>query len=200
MDCRLLVNTMWVWGRRYMRVGACIGLIVSIIPSAIPVSGLACARRLPAHLSGSLPVRALPVVRFELLAERHRHYKRAFSSNPLPALDSRSEVCLRFGPDESGAAHGGSRFAAGLARCCNPLAGHSPFTSLCVPRSDSSDPGVGVVLGIRQDDTCGTGGDGPTSHSALAAKPQLLPGDGLPPSGLGTGSGSREEGECDRRR
>ena len=173
---------------------------ISIVPSTIHASAFARARRHPARLAGPLPVRALPVVRLELLAERRRHYVRAYPSHPLPALDSRSEVCLGFGPDESGAAHGGFRFAAGLARCCNSLAGPSPLTSLCVPRSDSSDKGVGIVLGIRQDDTCGTDGDGPASPSALAAKPQLLPGDGLPPSGLGTGSGSREEGECDRRR
>jgi hypothetical protein len=36
MDRRLLVHTMWVWGRRYMRVGACIGVILAY-PMAVTI-------------------------------------------------------------------------------------------------------------------------------------------------------------------
>jgi hypothetical protein len=36
MAYRRLVNTMWVWGRRYMRVGASIGLILAY-PMAVTV-------------------------------------------------------------------------------------------------------------------------------------------------------------------
>ena len=68
-------------------------------------------------------------------------------------------------------------------------------TSLCVPRSDSSDPGVGFVLRVRQDDTRSTGGHSAKSPSALAAIAQLPPRDALPPSRLGTGSRCQEERE-----
>ena len=67
-----------------------------------------------------------------------------------------------------------------LASCGNSFAGPPPFAPLSVPRSDSSNPGVGVLLGIRQDDPGGTEGDGPAVTSALAAEPRLLPSDGIP--------------------
>jgi len=37
--CQFLGHTMWVWGRRYMRVGACIGLILAY-PMAMTIPGL----------------------------------------------------------------------------------------------------------------------------------------------------------------